>query len=194
MPRPGYTQLKDTDARMIWMTKIALAMGLDENTHRDRVRIYDFALATLCVKLDGVEPAQVDADTMEQLESEIETYRSGMARHTPAVNIKRIKERLAEAKANALTDPPPWDRDLSHNEYVMGHRIYVELAGTFLPMLTALMRMADTDNAARLKREFPVIAKTLQERYNAPGGVLPEIDGYTAEEWYERKQEADDGG
>jgi hypothetical protein len=158
MTRQGYTQLQDIDTRMTWLRRVAERMGLDATAHKDRVRMYDFALGALCAKLTAdrsLEPIQVDEVV--------------------------------------LTDPEPWDRELSHYEYQYSQELYPEIAGNFVPVLAVLMRDADTDNMERLAREFPVIAKMLQDRYNAPGGVLPEVDGYTAEEWYERQQEDDDG-
>lgn len=161
MARKNYTQLQDTRDRMAWMARIAKRMGLTPGAHRDRVRIYDFALAALCAGLTAVvhtpEPIRIDT----------------------------------EAETQSLTDPEPWGRDLSHHEYNRGAELYPQIAGNFIPVLTALMRDADTDNMERLAREFPVIAKMLQERYNAPSGVLPEVDGFTAEEWL--AQEAEDG-
>jgi len=42
----------------------------------------------------------------------------------------------------------------------------------FYAIIMAAMRQADSTNLAELKRAFPDIFDELQERYNAPGGVI----------------------
>jgi len=42
----------------------------------------------------------------------------------------------------------------------------------FYTFLMAAIYEADTDNLEKLKSAFPEIVKELQERYNAPGGLL----------------------
>lgn len=42
----------------------------------------------------------------------------------------------------------------------------------FDALIMAAMRKADTTNAARLRGAFPDVWTELQERYNAPGGLL----------------------
>lgn len=42
----------------------------------------------------------------------------------------------------------------------------------FYALLMACMRQADTDNADKLRANWPHIWDELQERYNAPGGFL----------------------
>lgn len=44
----------------------------------------------------------------------------------------------------------------------------------FYAIIMAAMRKADTDNAARLRAAFPDTWAELQERYNAPGGLIGE--------------------
>lgn len=56
----------------------------------------------------------------------------------------------------------------------------------FYAIICAAFRQADTDNLERLKRVFPDTFASFMERYNAPLGVLPSIDGFTAQEWAER--------
>ena len=46
----------------------------------------------------------------------------------------------------------------------------------FYALIMAAMRIADTDNAAKLKREWPGVWRELQERYHAPGGELATDD------------------
>jgi hypothetical protein len=43
----------------------------------------------------------------------------------------------------------------------------------FYALLMAAMRNADTYNLATLKAAFPAVWTELQERYHAPGGLLP---------------------
>lgn len=44
---------------------------------------------------------------------------------------------------------------------------------SFDAIIMAAMRKADTTNADRLRRSWPHLWDELQQRYNAPGGVLP---------------------
>ena len=44
----------------------------------------------------------------------------------------------------------------------------------FYALIAAAMRRADTNNLEILRRGFPQIAHDLQQRYNAPGGIIPE--------------------
>lgn len=154
MARKGYTQLQDTQDRQIWLRMVAKSMGLDHTQHRDRVRIYDFAIAALAAQLTGAE----------------------------------LRAPMADTKAQGLSDPEPWERDLGHYEYLSSQKVYCDTARAgFIATLAALMRDADTDNFARLAREFPVIATMLKQRYNADAGVLPKVDGYTAQEYIDRQ-------
>lgn len=43
----------------------------------------------------------------------------------------------------------------------------------FAALIMAAYRLADTTNVIRLQRIFPDICQELQDRYNAPGGLLP---------------------
>lgn len=46
----------------------------------------------------------------------------------------------------------------------------------FEALIMAAMRKADSDNILRLRAAFPRIWREIQERYNAPGGII-ESDG-----------------
>lgn len=43
----------------------------------------------------------------------------------------------------------------------------------FAAWIMGAYRKADTDNAALLRAAFPEIVEELQQRYDAPGGLLP---------------------
>jgi hypothetical protein len=43
----------------------------------------------------------------------------------------------------------------------------------FPSLIMAALRKADTGNADRLRVAFPAICSEMEQRYNAPGGVLP---------------------
>ena len=49
-----------------------------------------------------------------------------------------------------------------------------ECDGTFYAIIMAAMRRADTWNQEKLERAFPEQWLELKERYNAPGGRLPD--------------------
>ena len=44
----------------------------------------------------------------------------------------------------------------------------------FYALITVAMRQADDDNVAILKEAFPEVWDELNERYNAPGGLIGE--------------------
>jgi hypothetical protein len=44
----------------------------------------------------------------------------------------------------------------------------------FYALIMAAMRRADSYNEAKLRAAFPEVWEELLQRYNAPGGVLPE--------------------
>jgi hypothetical protein len=44
---------------------------------------------------------------------------------------------------------------------------------SFYALLMALIRKADTDNLAKIEREWPQEVAELRARYNAPYGLLP---------------------
>ena len=50
---------------------------------------------------------------------------------------------------------------------------------SFAALMMAALRKADTLNATIIRAEWPEIAREMQARYDAPGGVLP---GETAPE------------
>ena len=51
----------------------------------------------------------------------------------------------------------------------------------FYSLIQAAMRQADSINAENLKAGYPDIWRDLQDRYNAPGGILP-TDGTEVKE------------
>jgi hypothetical protein len=44
----------------------------------------------------------------------------------------------------------------------------------FAALIMAALRKADTENATKLRGQWPEICAELQARYDAPGGQLPE--------------------
>ena len=44
--------------------------------------------------------------------------------------------------------------------------------GQFYALIMAAMRKADSDNLELLKAAFPAVWEELQQRYNAPGGMI----------------------
>ena len=44
----------------------------------------------------------------------------------------------------------------------------------FYALIMAAMRQADTDNAEKLKAAWPEVYAELEQRYWAPGGLLPD--------------------
>jgi len=62
---------------------------------------------------------------------------------------------------------------LSLYDYKLSQKIAAQ-GYSFYGLLAALFRDADTDNLERLSDAFPGFWETLQRRYYAPGGVLPE--------------------
>jgi len=66
----------------------------------------------------------------------------------------------------------------THTGNAMSHQDYErsrELADTerFFSLIMAAMRRADSVNEMILRAAFPAVWQQLQERYNAPGGLLP---------------------
>lgn len=60
---------------------------------------------------------------------------------------------------------------MSRHDYEESKQIHA--AGhSFYGLLMAAMRNADTFNLAKLREAFPDVAAELQDRYDAPGGVL----------------------
>ena len=83
-------------------------------------------------------------------------------------------------------------RRLSLYEYEQSQKIEMRRY-QFYALLAALIRQADTDNTEKIKATWPDIYESFLTRYNAPMGVVPEWDGFTAEEYYARKQEEEAG-
>lgn len=48
------------------------------------------------------------------------------------------------------------------------------ITGSFDALIMAAMRKADSENARILQTAFPSLWDELQERYNAPNGLLPD--------------------
>lgn len=58
-----------------------------------------------------------------------------------------------------------------------GYHYSVKLAALDSPfeaLIMAAMRKADSDNATRLQRAFPLLWRELKLRYDAPLGIIPE--------------------
>jgi hypothetical protein len=70
---------------------------------------------------------------------------------------------------------------MSHYDYLISQEISAK-DPPFASLIMAAMRKADSDNTALLANAFPEIFYELRDRYNAPGGFLPE-------EIYLRKEE-----
>lgn len=50
----------------------------------------------------------------------------------------------------------------------------LELSGApFYALIMAAMRQADTDNVRLLRMAWPAVWDELEQRYHAPGGLLP---------------------
>ena len=62
---------------------------------------------------------------------------------------------------------------MSRREYQMSQRIAAAAGGEFYAVIMAAMRLADTGNLVKLREAFPEIWIELDERYNAPAGILP---------------------
>lgn len=63
-------------------------------------------------------------------------------------------------------------------DYKIGLNVAAEYGDDeFYGVVQGLMRLADTDNLAKLRQAFPAQWDDLQIRYKAPGGLLPgEVD------------------
>ena len=64
---------------------------------------------------------------------------------------------------------------MSHFDYTTSRLIEAQQY-PFYALVMAAMRQADSSNQITLAFGFPAVWKELQERYNAPGGVLPSDD------------------
>ena len=60
---------------------------------------------------------------------------------------------------------------MSHYDYLASQQIAAKDL-PFYALIMSAMRQADTDNARTLASAFPETWMELQERYNAPGGLL----------------------
>ena len=52
--------------------------------------------------------------------------------------------------------------------YCLNHNV------SFYAVIQCALRLADSDNMAKLQHAFPVVYEELSLRYNTPGGKLPE--------------------
>jgi len=62
---------------------------------------------------------------------------------------------------------------MSHYDYEKSKEISAK-DPPFASLIMAAIRKADTNNTVKLGNAFPKIFAELQERYWAPGGLLPE--------------------
>jgi hypothetical protein len=63
---------------------------------------------------------------------------------------------------------------MSLYDYRVGRFLSVELTDDdFYGVIQCLMRMADSDNLAKLRAAWPSVWEELHARYNAPDGRLP---------------------
>jgi len=58
----------------------------------------------------------------------------------------------------------------------------------FGTLLAHLCRAADTANTGKLQATFPYFWQTMKARYQAPGGILPDIDGFTVEQYMAERE------
>lgn len=63
---------------------------------------------------------------------------------------------------------------MSHHDYTVSRNLANDCDASFASLVMAAMRKADTLNLSRLQEGFPEIWAELQERYNSPGGWLPD--------------------
>lgn len=61
---------------------------------------------------------------------------------------------------------------MSRYDYEVAKALYRD-DPPFYGLIMAAMLRADTDNARRLRSQFPETWNELQARYDAPGGILP---------------------
>ena len=60
---------------------------------------------------------------------------------------------------------------MSYHEYVIGREVAAK-DYPFYALIMAAMRKADDINTEKLKGMWPEVYAELQERYNAPGGLI----------------------
>ncbi len=68
---------------------------------------------------------------------------------------------------------------VGHHAYLQGREV-AKQRYNFYALLQAAMRQADTNNATVLRNAYPEVWAELQERYNAPNGLIPGDTGYEA--------------
>lgn len=62
----------------------------------------------------------------------------------------------------------------------------------FYALIMAAMRKADSTNIEKLKAAWPEVYTEYHARYNAPFGIIPELDRITPEEHMERMRAAEE--
>lgn len=62
---------------------------------------------------------------------------------------------------------------MSYHEYVTSRRLDAQDL-PFYALIMAAMRKCDAENGAKLRAAWPTVWLELVERYNAPGGILPD--------------------
>lgn len=60
---------------------------------------------------------------------------------------------------------------MSHYDYIVGRDIYLQ-DPPFYALIQAAMRKADSTNQFKLKHAWPEVYAELEQRYNAPDGLL----------------------
>lgn len=79
------------------------------------------------------------------------------------------------------------DVNISLDEYQQS--LVVNAQGyPFYALIVAAMRQADTDNLEKLKQSFPDVWRSFKIRYDNSFGIVPEWDGFTAQEYYEERK------
>jgi hypothetical protein len=64
---------------------------------------------------------------------------------------------------------------MSYYDYRMSSKIDSSKQ-TFYSLIMAAMRRADSQNVELMKRAWPEVWEELEQRYHAPGGILPGED------------------
>jgi hypothetical protein len=63
---------------------------------------------------------------------------------------------------------------MSLYDYKCSKQLLVQSDPPFYALIMAAMRKADTFNTQILRSAFPLVYDELHQRYNAPGGLLPD--------------------
>jgi hypothetical protein len=79
-----------------------------------------------------------------------------------------------DREADALTEEPQARKEETTNMSLFDYQRSGQLTTeSFLSLVMAALRRADSDNYRRLATAFPEVEAELRIRYNAPGGVTP---------------------